>query len=264
MSERGLTLIDLLVGLVVGSLVVLGVIAAWGVSVRVALYTEEAAQLNNEMRSVMQMVSQDLRRADRNSVVIAPTGQCLTFNVAPPSQKLGSCAADPAADPECWEPRGYRFENDQFQVYLVRGPTPPAVCDSNTNWLPLHDGLNAGSFSVSNFAAACHFRCYELRDDPDATISVGQTQSVERGILAPLSPQAAGETDESFADRLAAHSAACAAVPRCDLPSRGFPEFVEVLSIDLLLTGSVRVSAQAPRALSLRNTVTVRNNVVQQ
>jgi prepilin-type N-terminal cleavage/methylation domain-containing protein len=263
-SQRGLTLIELLVGLVVGSFVVLGVISAWGVSVRVALYTEEAAQLNNELRSVMQMVSEDLRRADRNTVAIAPNGQCLTFNVAPPVQKAGSCDADPAADPDCWEPRGYRFQSDQFQVYLVRGATPPASCDTNANWVPLHDSLNTGSFLMADFSAACHLRCYELRADPDATIALGQTQSVERGIVLPLAPRAAGETDENFADRLAAHGAACAAVPRCDLPSRGFPEFVEVLSIDLQLSGSVSVSAQAPRALALRNTVTIRNNVVQQ
>jgi len=234
--QQGVTLIELLVGLAVAGIVLIGVISAWAASVRVALYTEEAARLHNDLRGIMQIVTQDLRRADRGTVQIAPDGRCLTFNVSPPATKTsfgGICNADATADSECWEPRGYRWNNSQFQLYLVRGPAPAASCATNANWISLYDGLAPGSFTVSEFRGLCQMRCIDL------------------------SETAADELiDVSFpvADRLAA----CSAAPRCS-----FSEYVEVLSLELQLTGTVTVNAQ-PRQLTLREFVTVRNNNVLQ
>ena len=86
-ASRGFTLVELLVGLAVGALVLIGVIFSWGLAVRNNAYVLAVTALNNDMRSVMQVVTQDVRRAtveQENDLLIhiSPDRDCITFTTA--------------------------------------------------------------------------------------------------------------------------------------------------------------------------------------
>jgi type II secretory pathway pseudopilin PulG len=62
-NEGGFTLVELLVGIVVGLIVVSGLTVAWGFFARQSDYILKAAQFNQDTRSVLQVISQEIRRA---------------------------------------------------------------------------------------------------------------------------------------------------------------------------------------------------------
>ena len=61
--QGGVTLIELMVGLSVGAIVVVGLLVAWSVFVQQNDYLLRSARLNQEVRAIFQVVTQDLRRA---------------------------------------------------------------------------------------------------------------------------------------------------------------------------------------------------------
>jgi prepilin-type N-terminal cleavage/methylation domain-containing protein len=146
---RGVTLVELMVGLAVGAIVLLAVVTAWGYSVRTSVYGMEAARLHHDLRSTMQIISQDLRRADggvdmpaTRAVRFSADGSCVTYFVE-------------------GVPRGFRLWNGTFQMFVSDDPTAVPVCDSgDTRWNALYDNLAAGSFNVTGFQAACRSTCY--------------------------------------------------------------------------------------------------------
>jgi prepilin peptidase dependent protein B len=60
---RGFTLVELLVGISVGLIVISGLTVAWGYFARQSDYIIKAAQFNQDTRSALQVVSQEIRRA---------------------------------------------------------------------------------------------------------------------------------------------------------------------------------------------------------
>ena len=228
--SRGVTLIELLIGLAVGAIVLLAVIAAWGLSVRSAAYTMESARLNNDLRSTMQIMSQDLRRADggldipdERAVRFSATGDCVTYFVED-------------------EPRGYRLnQNGVFQVFALVDITDPAdplntpncaiTLDTNSAgeqvWFGLYDQLAEGQFSITDFTAAWQAVCYPFDDTVDPTTFV------------------------SGAD--------AGTYPRCD----GMTQVTEVLEVTLTLTGEIGAGSSGTKRMTVQDTVTVRNNDVQ-
>jgi Tfp pilus assembly protein PilW len=62
-SQMGLSLIELMVGIVVGMIVVGGVIAIYTTTVRGGTYVLRAAKLNQELRATMDVMANDIRRA---------------------------------------------------------------------------------------------------------------------------------------------------------------------------------------------------------
>ncbi|HRQ59408.1 MAG TPA: hypothetical protein PLN31_18495 [Azoarcus taiwanensis] len=219
-----MTLVELLVGLAVGSIVLTGVVMAWGISMRSAAYTFEAARLNHDLRATMQIVTQDLRRADGESVRFTDDGNCVTFSVAPPASKRGAggiCETAPATDSECWSARGYRQNEDRFEMFFSTDPSAVASCDSGADeWIPLYDDLAAGTFRVNNFEALClpGSRCIDL----------------------------ATEAESVPGD--------CSAYPRC-----ATAEYIEILAVNLEMTATISVGGNE-KQLTLREVVAVRNN----
>jgi prepilin-type N-terminal cleavage/methylation domain-containing protein len=153
-QNRGVTLVELLVGLAVGAIVLLAVITAWGISVRTSSYTMEAARLNHDLRSTMQLVSQDLRRADGG--VNIPSERSVRFNTD------GSCVTYFVEG----QPRGFRFLDGQFQMYFTDDVSAIPDC-GGPNWVPLYESLAAGNFNVTGFQAACFSTCYPFDEDED-------------------------------------------------------------------------------------------------
>jgi prepilin-type N-terminal cleavage/methylation domain-containing protein len=223
--SRGVTLIELLIGLAVGAIVLLAVIAAWGLSVRSAAYTMESARLNNDLRSTMQILSQDLRRADggldvpsERAVRFSNAGDCVTYYVE-------------------GEPRGYRLsQGGDFQIFAPADPTDIPDCSvvADVNgaglqvWFGLYDQLAEGQFSITEFTAAWEAVCYPFDE-----------------TLAPV-----------FFDS-ATHGTGL--YPRCD----GMTQVTEVLEVTLTLTGEIGAGASGTKRMTVQDTITVRNNDVQ-
>lgn len=159
---RGVTLTELLVGVAIGGIVMAGAIAAWGYSVRASSYTMEAARLHHDLRSTMQVVSQDIRRADggvnipsERAVRFSESGDCVTYFVD-------------------GRPRGFRMNADVFEMYTLNGPMlEPPQCggpDGSGTWVALYDSMAAGSFNITGFQAACRATCYPHDEDEDIEI----------------------------------------------------------------------------------------------
>jgi prepilin-type N-terminal cleavage/methylation domain-containing protein len=229
-GSRGVTLIELLIGLAVGAIVLLAVIAAWGLSVRSAAYTMESARLNNDLRSTMQIMSQDLRRADggldiirARAVRFSPAGDCVTYYVE-------------------GEPRGYRLtEAGEFQVYAPSSTLDAPACESddpdyvevNTDggqdWFGLYDQLADGQFRITDFTASWQATCYPF----DGTTPLVRTS---------------GSTPDTY--------------QRCVDGGTNMTDVTEVLEVTLSLTGEIGAGASGTKRMTVQDTITVRNNDV--
>ena len=207
----------------------LAVIAAWGVSVRSAAYAMESARLNNDLRSTMQIMSQDLRRADggldipeERAVKFSSTGDCVTYYVEE-------------------EPRGYRLNQDGiFQVFAlvdITDPsdplnTPNCAIPGNDNsdgeqvWFGLYDSLSEGQFRITDFTASWQATCYPF----DGAAPTPFVSGLDAGVY-----------------------------PRCD----GMTQVTEVLEVTLTLTGEIGAGSSGTKRMTLQDTITVRNNDVQ-
>lgn len=157
---RGVTLTELLVGVAIGGIVMAGAITAWGYSVRTSSYTMEAARLHHDLRSTMQVVSQDLRRADGG--VNIPSERAVRFS------EFGDCVTYFVEG----QPRGFRMDaNGVFQMYATNDPTAIPTCgDGSGNWVALYDSMAAGTFNITTFQAACRATCYPHDEDEDIAI----------------------------------------------------------------------------------------------
>lgn len=175
--SSGFTLIELLVGLAVGAIVLLGVTYSWTTAVRNNAYVLSVTALNNDMRSIMHIVTQDLRRATDPGDGASPTievnadGSCVVFNAhiadaSVPADDLLSVAAGTLV------PSGYRLRNGRFQMWYSP-PAAPAeafgTCDDDdANWHTLLDNGDRG-VTLTSFVVdpATHARCLALDVDPD-------------------------------------------------------------------------------------------------
>jgi hypothetical protein len=117
--------------------------------VRSAAYALESARLNNDLRSAMQIMSQDLRRANgglnmgpSDAIQFAASGDCVTYFV----EDAG---------------RGFRLDDGNFQMYFV-DPLLPQIpaCDNDSGWISLYQNLSAGEFRVTALNFDWNAVCY--------------------------------------------------------------------------------------------------------
>ena len=73
-SQRGVTLVELLVGLLVGLIVLAGITNVFVASIRANAVTLGGAKLNHEVRTVAEIVSSDLRRSGFHQPALTPSG----------------------------------------------------------------------------------------------------------------------------------------------------------------------------------------------
>lgn len=73
-AQRGLSLVELMVGLTVGILVIFGALSMFAVSARGARDTLSAARLNAEVRTAMDVMVADIRRAGYGGDAFTQTG----------------------------------------------------------------------------------------------------------------------------------------------------------------------------------------------
>jgi prepilin-type N-terminal cleavage/methylation domain-containing protein len=198
-QSRGFTLIELLVGLAVGAIVLTGVIYSWALAVRNNAYVLSVTALNNDMRTIMHMVTQDIRRAaqanfdsDTETIEIAPGGSCIAFNTY-----IARELTQPEAllDPT---PSGYRLQGGRFEMWY----SPPDValvesfgsCAANhPNWHPIFEngdrGVTLTTFSVTTDRS----RCLDLNDPTQEDAGRCPTGSLDKVELLLLDIALGGE-----------------------------------------------------------------------
>jgi prepilin-type N-terminal cleavage/methylation domain-containing protein len=204
----GFTLIELLVGLTVGAIVLIGVIFSWALAVRNNAYVLSVAALNNDLRSVTQIISQDVRRAaehpnsaSRVPGIVEVGNSCIAFYAAFVDDD----------DPNSFDdfvPSAYRLNQGSLEIWDPASSQTPR-CDPSTpefnaagNWEVL---LGAGDRGIS--LAAMNFDvseslCLDLNiadDDVPGRCPVGATDKLEL-LLVQL--QLTGRMQISGAERL--------------------------------------------------------------
>lgn len=240
---KGVTLIELLVGLAVGLIVLSGLVYGWSIFTRQSDYLLKTAQFNQDLRATMQVVTQDLRRAvgpvsganpsavevvclnaSAGCVPLAPNtpqGDCVVFNA-------NIAEAEDTAEVIPTTPAGFRLTNGRLETWYSTA-TPPALsigqCQSpaapatQPEWLPL---LQTGTSSIETLqfiVSTANSRCLDLLDT-----------------------SAAGET-----------------AGRCPVGAVGK---VELLQLDVTLSGTARIGGAAPINFSLTDAVKIRNDSV--
>jgi prepilin-type N-terminal cleavage/methylation domain-containing protein len=220
--SRGFTLIELLVGLAVGAIVLTGVIYSWALAVRNNAYVLSVTALNNDMRTIMHMVTQDIRRAtqpdfdpDTDTIEIAPGGNCIAFNTY-----IAREFTQPEAplDPT---PSGYRLQGGRFEIWY----SPPDVAlvesfgncaENHPNWHPIFENGDRG-VTLTNFSVTTdRSRCLDLNDPTQEDAGRCPTGSLDK---------------------------------------------VELLLIDIALAGQISIGGQS-RAFSFTDSVKIRNDRV--
>lgn len=121
----GFTLIELLVGLTVGSILITALVFAWSLTVRTNSYILSTTALNNDLRSFMQIISQDIRRAlpteERSSVYLHSGGANGSSNVSEANCILYvASTSSPDGQDVNDEPylSGFRLTDSQLQMWF--------------------------------------------------------------------------------------------------------------------------------------------------
>ena len=107
----GFTLIELLVGLTVGAIVLIGVIFSWGLAVRHQSYVLSVAALNNELRTAMHVISQDIRRASEHPDLARRVDRIVEFDNSCVVFYAAFLNDDDTLGPGVFVPSGYRLNN---------------------------------------------------------------------------------------------------------------------------------------------------------
>lgn len=229
-SAGGFTLIELMVGLAVGAIVMTGVLFSWSVSVRNNGYILAVTSMNNDMRSTMHVVTQDIRRANGEinpaTIAISNDGRCVAFD-----------ANWMRADETELRPlgRGYRLTNTAFEMWV---PSPADLAAEDD--VPMENRCTATSgawqavfvngdrgVSITNFlVSADRSRCIDWIDE---------------AILV------AGEDFPSFSGTEG----------RCP---PGSVEKVELILVDVQIAGSIEVGGES-RSFVFNDSVKVRNDI---
>lgn len=192
---QGVTLIELLVGLTVGAIVLVGVLFAWGLAVRNNAYVLGVTALNNDMRSLMHIVTQDVRRAAQNdggqTVEVSDDGTCIAFNAIYLETFLDE-VADDVVSRAVWRPSGYRYTNGDFQVWRDADDTNLALgrCDGNdARWETLLQsgdrGVTLSEFEVDAGDSICVAMATPVDLDPVSTWE----EAVTPGLCSPTTKE---------------------------------------------------------------------------
>lgn len=240
---KGVTLIELLVGLAVGLIVLSGLIYGWSIFTRQSDYLLKTAQFNQDLRATMQVITQDLRRAvgpvsgsNPSAVEIVclnsssgctplvadtPVGDCVVFNA-------NIAEAEDTAEIIPTTPAGFRMRNGRLETWYSAGPTPvssigqcpsPVAPAVQPEWQPLLETGTASIESLRFTVSTANSRCLDLLNTPGAEETAG----------------------------------------RCPT---GSTEKVELLQLDVTLSGTARIGGGAAINFSLTDAVKIRNDSV--
>lgn len=239
-KQAGMTLIELMVGLSVGAIVIVGLMLGWAVFVKQNDYLLRSARLNQEVRALFQVVTQDVRRAIGGTglsaielVCLDGSSGCDPDEVQP---SVGDCMVfrmnvdqSDVVDSIVTVPTGYRVRNGALEMwwpgerdvtladYGYVSSSGKCAADDAVHWVPLVDSATSGLQNFRMQAAVTNARCLDLY------VSASET---------------AGR---------------CGSAPK---------EKVEMLLVDIVLSGSAQVGNGAARQFLFSDSVKVRNDTV--
>lgn len=239
--QAGVTLIELMVGLSVGAIVVVGLLVAWAVFVQQNDYLLRSARFNQEIRAIFQVVTQDLRRAvspvgasaielvclDAASgcdpgAAVPEVGDCVVFNT--------NVDQSDVVDALVTVPAGYRVRNGVLEMW----------------WPGKRDTTNAATYGYVSSAGQC------AANNPDRWIPI--IDSAESGL-------------QNFRLQVAATDTRCLDLYVADVETEGRcgaapTEKIEMTLLNVVLSGDARVASGGFQQFSFWDTVKVRNDAV--
>lgn len=251
-TRRGLSLIELMVGIVIGLFVLWGMTSVYINSVRGSRTTTAANQVNQDLRATLDIIANDVRRAgffaNASQATANPFADATTLPVISDS---GRCLL-------------YSYDS------TFRGGTAGAV-DAGTDFAGFRLGANGvlqalNSTTISSTGADCGTLGWEnLTDERSIEITALTFDTVGSQCIAflPANYVATDATTYTTWKTTTGTGVACSAA------SSGAPSpypaatntFVEVRQINIVLTGRSRTDP-GMAAVTLRESVTVRNNRV--
>lgn len=274
-SNSGFTLVELLVGIAVGGILLLALTVSWSLVVRDQVYVLSVTTLNNDMRSLMQIVTQDVRRAvaeiqDRDEDAAPPVFRLLEVGSTQVGGPLDCVAfnahiGDENVGPEeelrfVWAgtegptliPSGYRLRNGAFEVWAP----PPVAANSTT--LPVVGGAALTVPQYQSFG-----KCALPTPDPPAggnwwtplIVSGDRGVFLDGFVISTDGSRCLGTTDVDFESE---DIWGGDVLRRCDASDR-FK--VELLVLEFALNGRIQFSNVA-REFVFADAVKVRNDGV--
>ena len=250
-SQSGFTLVELMVGILIGTIIIGGIILSWSLAIRSNSYILSTTALNSDLRSIMQVMTQDIRRAtpsDTHSSVYLFPDSVANNGSGPFELESASCilytaaVASPTDDTTTDEVHssGFRLHNGNLQMWfdnnilaLDNASAMKNICESSTEekWFDLH---TAGDRGIT-------INSVELRADHE-TVN-GQTKV--RSLCLDLDRAAGSSIDPSEYGRCASNA----------------ENRVEVIFLDITISGTVELPG-GMQNFSISDAVKVRNDRV--
>lgn len=214
--QGGVTLLELLVGLSVGSIVIVGLLISWAIFIQQNDYLLKSARLNQEIRAVFQVVTQDLRRA------VSPTGAsaielvCLDAasgcDPTVPVPAMGDCIVfninvdqSDVANSIITVPAGYRVRNGVLEMwwpgnrifgtpnYGYVSSAGQCAADLPDNWIPIVESASSGLQNFRLQIATSAARCLDLYVATEETAGRCGAASAEKIEMLLLTVVLAGD-----------------------------------------------------------------------
>ena len=254
--QRGVSLVELMVGIVVGLIVLLGMSSVYINAARGSRTSTAANQLNQDMRAAMDIMVNDMRRAgfwNATTTGINPftagatniriTGSCILYSY---DATYVNTAAGVTAGADIF---GYRLNGGVLQVLdpaAGLNSTAAAGCTTDGNWQNLTDGraMNVSSLTFNTGGSKCI--AYGLSTYVPTNPATFTTWTTNAGTTGPA-------CNELVNNNLPTASAAASAVAT--------NAFVETRQIRITMVANSLTDATLG-ARTLNETVLVRNNRV--
>jgi type IV pilus assembly protein PilW len=183
-AERGLSLVELLVGLTVGLLVIFAALSMFAVAAMGARNTLGTARLNAEVRAAMDVIVEDVRRAGfggdaftqagTTDLAVYENGSCLVYSYDEDLNGVVNSASP-------YEYFGFRVDDDELKVRYGSGDLS-ACGGENRLWEALTDNsiLEIEALSQGEAYFSIDYQC--LRSRPASTSSeIGSGQRCASG-----------------------------------------------------------------------------------
>jgi Tfp pilus assembly protein PilW len=192
--EAGLSLIEMMIGIVVGTIVIGGVIAVYVTSIKGSTYTLRTAKVNEELRAVIDVMANDIRRASHSDTTALPTnpfavrdygtpanhkvvsiydqdadgvGDCIVFSYDA-TYKAGNTAGTPDANADY-----FAFRQNGDEIQMLNGTKSDTSDCTSGNWEGVTDSdtvvVDALTFSTGQTDGGGNFvgsRCLNISPTP--------------------------------------------------------------------------------------------------
>lgn len=240
LKQCGFTLVELMVGLAVSSIVIAGVAFSWGIAIQNNAYILSVSAINNDLRAASQIMSQDIRRATSNdntpAVLINADGNCIVFNAHISPQNVG--AFEPItldSDRPTLTPSGYRLTDEgTLQIWIS-----DATVDPDDNLIP------ATSAALTDCdGSSTEWRDFLVAGDRGITITA---LSFDTGGSWCLNINTPGTAYGSNTDDL------------CETITTTGNQYIELVRVNIAMNGQV-VAGRNTHSFSFTDSVKVRND----